>query len=52
LLGDGHSDQEIGQALHLEESTVRSHVHRIMQRLGVENRAQAVAYIHNKRKLE
>jgi NarL family two-component system response regulator LiaR len=44
LLGEGRSDHEIGKTLHLEEATVRSHVHRILQRLGVENRAQAVAY--------
>jgi NarL family two-component system response regulator LiaR len=52
LLGEGHSDEEIGKTLHLEETTVRSHVHRILQRLGVENRAQAVAYAHRKRKAE
>jgi NarL family two-component system response regulator LiaR len=44
LLGEGRSDQEIGEILHLTEATVRSHVHRIIQRLGVDNRAQAVAY--------
>ncbi|MCE9645899.1 MAG: response regulator transcription factor [Chloroflexi bacterium] len=44
LLGEGRSDSEIGRILHLEESTVRSHVHRILQRLGVENRSQAVAF--------
>jgi DNA-binding NarL/FixJ family response regulator len=52
LLGEGRSDQEIGKALHLEETTVRSHVHRIIQRLGVENRAQAVAYANRIRKTE
>lgn len=44
LLGEGRSDQEIGEMLHLTEATVRSHVHRIIQRLGVDNRSQAVAY--------
>jgi len=44
LIGEGKSDQEIGEILHLTEATVRSHVHHIIQRLGVENRAQAVAY--------
>jgi NarL family two-component system response regulator LiaR len=44
LIGEGKSDQEIGEMLHLTEATIRSHVHRIIQRLGVENRAQAVAY--------
>jgi len=50
LLGEGRSDQEIGKILHLEEATVRSHVHRILQRLGVETRAQAVAYANRLRK--
>lgn len=44
LLGEGRSDVEIAQTLHLSEATVRSHVHGILQRLGLENRAQAVAY--------
>jgi NarL family two-component system response regulator LiaR len=50
LIGEGRSDQEIAKVLHLEEATVRSHVHRILQRLGVENRAQAVAYVRKIRK--
>jgi DNA-binding NarL/FixJ family response regulator len=44
LLAEGRSDYEIGKTLHLEESTVRSHVHHILQRLELENRAQLVAY--------
>jgi DNA-binding NarL/FixJ family response regulator len=50
LLGEGRSDNEIGKFLHLEEATVRSHLHRIIQRLGVENRSQAVAYANRIRK--
>lgn len=50
LLGEGRSDQEIAKMLHLEESTVRSHIHRIIQRLGIETRAQAVAYANRVRK--
>lgn len=52
LLGEGRSDQEIAKALHLEVATVRSHVHRIIQRLGVDTRAQAVAYAHRGRKAD
>ena len=48
LLGQGRTDKEIGKILHLEESTVRSHIHHILQRLGFQNRSQAVAYA-NKR---
>jgi DNA-binding NarL/FixJ family response regulator len=49
LLGEGRSDQEIGRILHLSEATVRSHVHRVVQRLGLKNRAQAVAYANGRR---
>jgi NarL family two-component system response regulator LiaR len=52
LLGEGRSDQEIAKTLHLEEATVRSHVHHIIQRLGVENRAQVVAYANGRRKMQ
>jgi NarL family two-component system response regulator LiaR len=52
LMGEGRSDQEIAKMLHLEEATVRSHVHRIIQRLGVENRAQAVVHANRRRKGE
>jgi len=52
LLGEGRADSEIAKTLHLEEPTVRSHVHRILQRLGVENRAQAVAYANGRRKAQ
>lgn len=48
LMGEGHSDQEIGQTLHLEVGTVRSHIHHILQRLGMENRSQLVAYASRK----
>ena len=50
LLGEGRSDQEIARTLHLEEATVRSHVHRILQRLGLESRAQIVAYANGRRR--
>jgi two-component system, NarL family, response regulator LiaR len=52
LIGEGRSDHEIGEILHLTEATVRSHVHRIIQRLGIENRAQAVAYANRGRREE
>jgi DNA-binding NarL/FixJ family response regulator len=44
LLSEGQPDDEIAKLLYLEESTVRAHVHHILQRLGLKNRAQAVAY--------
>ena len=50
LLSEGRSDGEIGKLLHLEESTVRAHLHHILQRLGLKNRAQAVAYANQRLK--
>ena len=44
LLSEGHSDDEIAKLLHLEDSTVRAHMHHILQRLGLKSRAQAIAY--------
>jgi len=52
LLAEGKSDDEIGKTLHLQESTVRAHVHHILQRLGLETRAQAVAYAHKTQKVD
>ena len=44
LLSEGHSDGEIASILHLEESTVRAHLHHILRRLGLKKRTQAVVY--------
>jgi two-component system, NarL family, response regulator LiaR len=52
LLSEGRSDDEIGKLLHLEVSTVRAHVHHILQRLGLKNRAQAVAYANQSLKTD
>lgn len=42
LLAEGLSAGEIGLRLHLSESTVKSHVGHIYQKLGATNRAQAL----------
>lgn len=42
LLAEGLSAAEIGTKLHLSESTVKSHVAHIYQKLGAANRAQAL----------
>ena len=44
LLGRGYSNTQIAQSLHLSEATVRSHINHILNRLGLERRAQAIAY--------
>ena len=42
LLAEGLSAAEIGPQLHLSESTSKSHVANIYQKLGAANRAQAL----------
>ncbi len=43
LLAQGATNREIARALHISEHTVKTHVHHILEKLGVENRAQAAA---------
>ncbi|MBV9385070.1 MAG: response regulator transcription factor [Chroococcidiopsidaceae cyanobacterium CP_BM_ER_R8_30] len=42
LMAQGLSNQDIGTALNIGESTVKSHVTRILNKLGVSDRTQAV----------
>ncbi|MGH7919824.1 MAG: response regulator [Candidatus Dormibacteraceae bacterium] len=42
LLSRGHSNRELADRLHLSEATVRTHVARILSKLGVRDRVQAV----------
>ncbi|WP_448265679.1 response regulator [Nostoc sp. DSM 114159] len=42
LMAQGKGNQEIGTALNIGESTVKSHVNRILSKLGVSDRTQAV----------
>jgi len=42
-LGSGKTNWEIAQVLQISENTVKNHVHRILIKLKVNNRAQAVA---------
>jgi two-component system NarL family response regulator len=41
-MAQGMSNQEIGTALRIGESTVKSQVNRILSKLGVNDRTQAV----------
>jgi len=38
----GLRNEQIGRELHISESTVKTHVHRILHKLGVSDRTQAV----------
>lgn len=46
LLDGGLTNQEIAGSLNIEVSTVKIHVHNIMDKLGVHRRGQAVAKLH------
>jgi DNA-binding NarL/FixJ family response regulator len=43
LISKGHSNKSIASALNISESTVKNHVHHVLDKLSVATRAQAVA---------
>jgi DNA-binding NarL/FixJ family response regulator len=45
-LGKGRSNAEIGQALFISETTVRTHIDRVFSKLGLRDRVQAVVYAY------
>lgn len=44
-VADGLSNKEIGVALSITEGTVKNHIHHALEKLQLENRIQAAAYI-------
>jgi two-component system, NarL family, response regulator LiaR len=44
LLGQGQSNKQIARSLHLRDETVKTHVSKILHKLGVQSRTQAVLY--------
>ena len=45
LVAEGFSNKEIGTRLSITEGTVKNHVHNALEKLQLENRIQAAAYI-------
>jgi len=45
LVAEGLSNREIGRKLSITEGTVKNHVHNALEKLHMENRIQAAAYI-------
>ena len=48
LVAAGRTYKEIGAALHLSEKTIKYHMGQILERLHLENRAQAIAYLQRR----
>jgi len=49
LLSAGNTDNDIGDQLCISPSTVRHHVHSILQKLRLKNRMQLVMYFRNRK---
>ena len=49
LIGLGHTNQEIAEQLTLSEATVKTHVSRILGKLGLRDRVQAVIFAYQTR---
>jgi two-component system, NarL family, nitrate/nitrite response regulator NarL len=52
LIAEGHSAPEIARLLHLSTATVKTHLHTLYEKLGVSDRASAVAVAMRKGLLE
>lgn len=46
LIAKGHTDNEVAEALYVSNRTVRSHLGRIYEKLGVHNRTEAALLWH------
>jgi DNA-binding NarL/FixJ family response regulator len=52
LIATGLSNAEIGQQVYISETTVKTHVTHILQKLGLRDRVQAVVLAHQSGLLE
>ena len=48
LIGEGLTNKEIAQQLHIATYTVKSHVHNILEKLALRTRLQIAAYVHKR----
>jgi two-component system nitrate/nitrite response regulator NarL len=48
LIDEGLSNKEIARRLHIEVTTVKNHVHNILEKLNVKRRAQAAALVRTR----
>ncbi len=46
LIGEGFSNKEISERLHIALHTVKSHVHNVLEKLALHTRLQVAAYTH------
>lgn len=51
LIEEGRSNKEIARTLYIELPTVKTHVHRILEKLGVQRRGQAAAQVRAQHRL-
>ena len=47
MIGQGLTNKEIAQQLNLSEQTIKNHVHRILQKIGVDSRMGILAAVHH-----
>ena len=48
LIGEGLTNRQIGERLHLAEKTVKNYVSSLLAKMGMERRTQAAAYVARK----
>jgi len=44
LTGTGFRNKEIAHRLHVTESTIKTHLHNVFQKLGIKTRAELITY--------